>query len=115
MLFSVVGGAFENLSLFTGGSGCQLLFSEKDRLPPKIADQVEGYPEGYDILEEKQDQKAHVSHPVIRNNRARGGYDHSAGCKEHRRCDDPAYGLQIAYDDQCGGNDLGEPMISDPI
>ena len=57
-----------------------------DSLLAEIADQVKGHPEGYDILEKEQAQKTHVPHvpyPVNGNNRAWGGYYHSAGYKEH--------------------------------
>jgi hypothetical protein len=55
----------------------------KDSFLAEIADQVKGDAEGYDILEKKQAQETHVSHPVNGDNRAWGGYEHSAGCKEH--------------------------------
>jgi hypothetical protein len=75
-----------------------------------MADQVKGHSEGYDILEKEQAQKTHVPHPVnprYGNNRTRGRYNHSAGCKEHDRCDEPSYdagnGAKIARDNQDGG------------
>jgi hypothetical protein len=84
----------------------------KDRFLAEIADQVKGYPEGYDILKEEQAQKAHVPYPVNKSSRAWGSYDHSAGCEEHARRDEPAYDtgfrLQIACDNQYGGSDLGK-------
>src|SRR5580658_9593987 len=87
----------------------------EDSFLAEIADQVRGYAEGYDILEKEESQKAHVSHPVNTgdgDNRARGSYDHSAGCEEHARCDEPAYDArfraEIACDDQYGSSNLGE-------
>ena len=65
----------------------------KDSLLAEIADQVKGHSEGYDILEKEQAQKAHISHPVnprYGNNRAGGCHEHSTGCKEHDRCDEPS-------------------------
>lgn len=61
---------------------------ENDSFLAEIADQVKGYSEGYDILEQKQAQITHVPHsvnPWYGNNRAGGSYDHSAGRKEHDR------------------------------
>src|SRR5215472_6593277 len=86
-----------------------------DRSLTKIADQVKGYSEGDDILEEEQPQKTHVPHvayPVNGNDRVWGRYDHRAGYKEHDACDEPAYDaglrLQITRDHQEGGSDLGK-------
>src|SRR5260370_29110296 len=60
----------------------------------EVADQVKACSERYDILEKEQAQKAHVPHVVNSrngNNRTRGSYDHSAGCKEHECSDESAY------------------------
>src|SRR5689334_5757377 len=70
------------------------LVFKNDRPVAEIADQIERYPERYDVLEKKQAQKTHVPHvpdSVNGDNRARGSYNHSAGYKEHKRCDESAY------------------------
>jgi hypothetical protein len=67
-------------------SGYERLFSERDCLLAKIANQVKGHSERYDILEKEQAQITHVPHPVNPrrgDNRAGGSYQHSTGRKEH--------------------------------
>src|SRR5215467_11169384 len=81
----------------------------------EIADQVKGYPEGDDILEEEQPQETHVPHvayPVNGNDRIWGRYDHRAGYKKHDARDEPPYDaglrLPITRDHLHGGSNLGK-------
>ena len=86
-----------------------------DSFLAEMAYEVKGYPEGNDILEKKQSQKAHIPHVAYSmngNDRAGGRYKHRAGCKEHDRRDkspyDTGFRLQIAYANQDGSEPLGE-------
>ena len=87
----------------------------KDSFLAEIADQVNGYSEGYDILEKEQAQKAHVPHAVSPgngNNRTGGSEDHRASYKEHERYDESTYNTgfrsHIACDNQYRCSDLGK-------
>jgi hypothetical protein len=102
---------------FQSNQGLAFVF-ERDRFLAEIADEVKGYPEGYDILKKKQAQETHVLHPVNTDNRAGGSYDHSAGCKKHDRCNEPAYDTclwpQISCDNQYAAVTSVRPIKSEP-
>jgi hypothetical protein len=89
------------------------LVFKQNSLVPKVADQIERYPQRYNIFEKKQSQETHVPDPVNGDGRAGCGDDHGAGGKEHEHRYEAAYyttlGLEIACDNQNRCNDLGNP------